>query len=398
MRTLCSVLTGLVVFLAANAQATLVFWDRNGTAPGAGGPSPTGSWNSDAYNWNTNGDGTGATGPVPWGDGNFAVFAAGNDATGAYDVYVSNVVQVADIHVDLGTVTFLPDPVAGGTLKLVAWEGSFPNTFLDGNTNRLLSVGQKDPNATAIYSVVLSNAFGITRYKRGTLIFAATNQFTGPITNQGGIIKLGVPYAIPKVCQLILANNDPTRSDFNPAWQYTPAVLDTAGYSQTLDTLGLDGSDSSVLRMIDFERLPSALAFSDSSALDWGPFTLTITNFVLGADTLRFGTTGSGLTAQQLSQMDFVDFQSLPGQINAHGYVTPNLPNITSVVPSGSTANVTWTAVDGRAYRCQYKNALTDPNWTDISPDVAGGGGVASVTDPNASSSQRFYRVMVLPP
>src|SRR5208282_2918245 len=146
---------------------------------------------------------------------------------------------VADIHVDLGIVTFEPDPVAGGMLELVAWE----NLTLDNNTNRLLSVGQKDPNATAIYNVVLTNAFGITRYKRGTLVFGVTNQFTGPVTIEGGVIRLGAPYAIPTVCQLVLANNDTNRSDYSPVWQYTPAVLDTGGFSQRLDTLQLAGAD-----------------------------------------------------------------------------------------------------------------------------------------------------------
>ncbi len=397
MKKLVPLLVGLSLLLGANLRAgVLVFWDRNGAAAGSGGPAPTGTWNIDALNWNTNVDGT--IGTQKWGDGDYAVFAAGSDATGSYTVLVSNLVQVGDIHVDSGTVTFAPDPVAGGMLRLVAWEGAFPNTFLDNTTNRLLSVGHKDPNCTAIYNVVLTNAVGITRYKRGTLVLGVTNKFTGALTIEGGVVKLGVPYAMPTVCQLVLANNDPSRSDFNAAWQFTPAVFDTGGFSQKLDTLQLAGSDSTVLRILDFGNGASALAFADSSALDWGPFTLTITNYTMKVDSLRFGTSASGLTAQQLSQINFVEYESLPAQIDGQGFVTPNLPIIKTIHRTGSNVDLVWTAVDGRAYRCQYKDALTDPGWTDLAPDVAGSGGTCNITDTSASGGHRYYRVMVLPP
>ena len=36
---------------------------------------------------------------------------------GAYTIYVSGEVQVGDIHVDRGDVTFEPDPVNGGSLE-----------------------------------------------------------------------------------------------------------------------------------------------------------------------------------------------------------------------------------------------------------------------------------------
>ncbi len=390
MKRLLSLAFGLALLCAMNAGATLVFWDRNGTAPGAGGPSPTGTWSNDAYNWNTNGTGGGATGPDKWGDGDFAVFAAGNDATGAYTVTVSNAVTVADIHVDLGNVTFVPHPVAGGRLNMATWDGN--------STNRLFSVGQKDPNTVATYNVMLTNAYGITRYKRGTMILGATNKITGPIVIEGGTLKLGVPYALPASCQLVLANNDTGRGDFNPDWQYTPAVFDTSGLSQKFDTLAMTGSDSTVLRLIDFGGGASALVFADSSALDWGPFVLAITNYTRNVDSLRFGTTASGLTAQQLSQISFVDYASVPGKISAQGFVTPDLPVILSINRAGTTVALVWTAVDGRAYRCQYKDALTDSDWIDLAPDVAGSGGQGSITDFDATSNHRYYRVIVLAP
>jgi len=399
MSKIFPLLVSLILFFTTHAPAVLVFWDQNGTSAGSGGPTPTGTWNADAFAWNTNAAGGGAAGPAKWGDGDYAVFAADDDATGAYTVYVSNIVNVADIHVDLGTVTLAPDPVAGGALNLVAWVKVHPTDIypsLVDNTNRLLSVGTKDPNATAIYNVVLTNAYGITRYKRGTLVFGATNKFTGPVTIEGGVIKLGVPYAIPTNSPLVLANNDTTRTDFNPAWQYTPAVFHTGGLSQRLGTLQLAGSDPSVLRIIDFGSGAGALTFADSSAQDWGGFTLTITNYALGTAKLRFGTSGSGLTPAQLSQTEFADFLNLPGVMDNSGYVTPALPRITGITPGGGAVQLVWSAVNGRTYRVWSKDQLSAASWNNLS-DVTAGDITASYADPSPSPTGRFYRVEVLP-
>ena len=120
MKKLFPLLFGLALLSKTTAfGAVLIFWDTNGTTPGAGGATPTGTWGVDAY-WNEDATGGGAVngGPHAWGNGDFAVFAAGNDATGAYTVHVSGIIDVADIHVDLGQVTFDPAPVIGGSLKL----------------------------------------------------------------------------------------------------------------------------------------------------------------------------------------------------------------------------------------------------------------------------------------
>jgi autotransporter-associated beta strand protein len=303
----------LSLLLAATASATtLQFWDTNGTAAGAGSATPTGTWGVDPY-WNTDGGGVG-TGTTAWTAGDLAVFAAGNDAVGAYTVYVQNTIQVGDIHVDLGNVTFEP-AVGGSSFTLADQDGN--------NVGRLLSVGHKDPNSVATYNVPLTGADGIIRYKRGTLILGVANSYSGSTTIEGGVLQLGASDVIPDGSNLILANNDDTRGDFDEAWRYTPAVLATDGFSETLGTLRLSGTDGTVQRALDFGNGASALAFADSSAEDWGGFELTILNFTEGADTLRFGTSSSGLTGTQLDLFRFADFGNVSGQIDALGYVTP---------------------------------------------------------------------------
>jgi hypothetical protein len=51
----------------------------------------------------------------------------------------------------------------------------------------------------------------------------------------------------------------------------------------------------------------------------------------------------------------------------------------------------------GSSYTVQYKNALTDPDWTDLEA-VVGTGGDLSITDPAmAQRPARFYRVILTP-
>jgi hypothetical protein len=47
----------------------------------------------------------------------------------------------------------------------------------------------------------------------------------------------------------------------------------------------------------------------------------------------------------------------------------------------------------GRVYVLQYKNALTDTDWSSL-PLVAGNGGMITLTDISVANPQRFYRVL----
>jgi len=47
---------------------------------------------------------------------------------------------------------------------------------------------------------------------------------------------------------------------------------------------------------------------------------------------------------------------------------------------------------NGKVYRLEYKNSISDANWTAL-PLVAGNGGVQALRDTTATGEQRFYRV-----
>ncbi len=69
-------------------------------------------------------------------------------------------------------------------------------------------------------------------------------------------------------------------------------------------------------------------------------------------------------------------------------------PTITalSLWPS---VRVSFLAAPGLACLLEYKEHLTDPNWTPIPPIVIGTAGVLTLTDTNSVTTQRFYRIGV---
>ena len=68
---------------------------------------------------------------------------------------------------------------------------------------------------------------------------------------------------------------------------------------------------------------------------------------------------------------------------------------VQSITSSNGTVTLTWSALDSKSYRVQYKAAFSDTNWSDLLPDVTASGTSASATDSTATA-QRFYRIRVL--
>jgi hypothetical protein len=191
------------------------------------------------------------------------------------------------------------------------------------------------------------------------------------------------------------------RDDISPVWELWDAVFQTGGLDQQLGTLKFSGNNPAVVRALDLENGSGTLSFADSSGEDWTGYTLTVRNYAQGVSKLRFGTSNTGLTATQLSQMKFADFGDLPGAIDADGYVTPApatppQPTITAITHSGGSVQIAWTAVSGKWYNVWTKDTLTAPSWDGPAP-VQAAGDTASYTDSSPSATARYYRVEALP-
>jgi Bacterial Ig domain len=72
-------------------------------------------------------------------------------------------------------------------------------------------------------------------------------------------------------------------------------------------------------------------------------------------------------------------------------------PVFESISITNGDVTLIWSTVNGRNYRLQYSDDLTSTNWTDIAPDITASGTTASLITPGGESTQRFYRVFVLP-
>jgi len=77
--------------------------------------------------------------------------------------------------------------------------------------------------------------------------------------------------------------------------------------------------------------------------------------------------------------------------------VAPPPTAIESILVSGDTVAITWSAVPGQIYRVQFKSDLGEATWRDVAGDVTASGSTAMKIDFTKSSARRYYRVMVLP-
>src|SRR5262250_808584 len=81
-----SVLSALL-FPLASVHGAVKYWDTNGATAGAGGTTPSATWDTGSTaNWTT--DSTGSSVPTTWTAGDIAVFSAGSDATGSFTITV----------------------------------------------------------------------------------------------------------------------------------------------------------------------------------------------------------------------------------------------------------------------------------------------------------------------
>lgn len=89
---------------------TGLYWDVDGATPGAGGNAPNGNWGD--TNWSANSAGNAAA--TTWTQGQNAIFSAGTDATGLYDIQLGATPrQAASVLVEEGNLL-----LTGGTLEI----------------------------------------------------------------------------------------------------------------------------------------------------------------------------------------------------------------------------------------------------------------------------------------
>jgi hypothetical protein len=78
--------------------------------------------------------------------------------------------------------------------------------------------------------------------------------------------------------------------------------------------------------------------------------------------------------------------------------ILPIRPRVTSLGLVGGDLQLGFMSASRQSYRVEMTDDLVMPNWSLLTNNVMGTGGVVIVIDPTASAqTQRFYRVRQLP-
>jgi len=150
------------------AGAADLFWDLNGTTPGAGS-APSGTWDSSTSAWSA--DAAGSIATIAWTNGSTAVFSAGTDALGPFVVDVIGTRTITGLRFEEGSVT-----LNGGLLSLA----SEPTILVDAGASALIN-----STLTGAQNIILRKV-GMT----GFLGIGGHNNYIGDTTiNGGGVIR-----------------------------------------------------------------------------------------------------------------------------------------------------------------------------------------------------------------
>ena len=108
-----------------------------------------------------------------------------------------------------------------------------------------------------------------------------------------------------------------------------------------------------------------------------GGFVYTLANHFSGVDTFTYRVS-DGKTNSNLATVSIT---------------VSNRIRITSMALSNEVVTLSWTSIAGRNYRLQYKEGLSETNWTDLWPEVSATGSTTLGTNAATAVDQRLYRV-----
>jgi autotransporter-associated beta strand protein len=251
--SLCA-LAVLVLAAVQPAQASLIYWDGNGSIAGA---APTGTWGTSAY-WSTSAAGTASTANTTITVSDTVVFSAGTTATGTYTVTLGGNKDAGNITFEEGAVTINgSNTLALGAASTIAVNGA----------------------SGTINSVIAGADTSLTKTGAGTLTLSGTNTFTGRLAVEQGILKVG------------LVNNNNASGVLGKS--YNSVILgNTGGVTGTLEYTGNTASSS--------KKFTMATGGTGAFQIDTTGQTLTLSGMIDGSG----GLTKTGLGTLLFSVAD----------------------------------------------------------------------------------------------
>ncbi|HCN78951.1 MAG TPA: hypothetical protein DIT13_17380, partial [Verrucomicrobiales bacterium] len=245
------------------------------------------------------------------GDSTNRPIQVGGVATGAITATVANNGTGALIF----TAPAFNTPVAmtGGAARTLVLGGSFGTSVTPNEVQGVIADNTLNGAAAG------ANVVSLTKGGTGTWKISGANTYSGTttISGGGGALILGASNVLPDTTAVLLGSS----------------TLDVDTRTDTVGTLDVTAATAAI-------RLGTggAIAFADSSAVDWAGGTLTITgNFVSGSS-LKFGNSATALTATQLGKISSAGFTSF--SLNSSGYLIANstAPTYTNWSTTNGTA------------------------------------------------------------
>jgi autotransporter-associated beta strand protein len=173
------------------------------------------------------------------------------------------------------------------------------NQAIQNSTGTAATLTIQDNANRAFSGTINGTNLRLTKGGSGTFTISGANTFTGATTVSAGTLALGAGDVLADTTAVSIGN----------------ATLSIgAAFSDTLGTLDPTGPARINL------GAGAALAFANSSAINWAGGTLTLTGSFVSGSSLRFGTSSSGLTGTQLSSITATGFTGFA--LDTNGFLT----------------------------------------------------------------------------
>jgi fibronectin-binding autotransporter adhesin len=325
-----------VLATAASAFAQDIrYWDINGPTPGAGGPTPSGTWNSTTgTNWSPNEAGDVET--AAWvsgaaaGDGRVAFFSAGSDATGSFTVTIDGTNFASGMVVNQGTVNLAGAGIVGiGSGTVTVRQGTTLGInnqsritqsaggllVLDGGTLLMSNTGNAGSLWTALGAgIQLSPNGGTVNYNVGNNVTIFQGVFLGEggttVTGAQTLTKTGTSelrvqgantanYTFEKLKVLGGLYRLGSVTTGTPAVQTTSETgFGAIPFGETPDAITLDGGAIGSSFSITTDPFRGITLGPSGGLLNGASGVLTVTGPIAGAGVLRIvGANGTILTS-----------------------------------------------------------------------------------------------------
>jgi hypothetical protein len=269
-------------------------------------------------------------------------------------------------------------PVGGHPITVGLVEGTGLTNYTIGTSNGVLTVSAASLLVSAldtnkVYGATLSPlAYSVSGLLNGDTVTNVALSSTGSVSNApvgGHPITVGLVEGTGLTNYTIGTSNGLLTVN---AAALTITALDASKTQGS--TLTFAGTEFSVAGLTNGDAVSSVTLASTGAAAGAaaGTYPITVTNAV-----------GTGLSNYSIAYVSGTLTVTNPG-----GQFV-----ITSIVPDGGSAIITWNSVSNATYVLQYKDDFTATNWSEVPVTIPSGGVSTTFTNDLAGAQQRYFRV-----